>query len=148
MGRVVQKLANGITITHEVRGRMARDSEGRVYEEEQRTNGPMYVVGLDPVGPSLNCAGRTPAKTATRLGFSGELSASDISAGAVAWRGEGFAWMGRCPIRQKNPTRRQQRSDLGQKTLSGLVTTGTRTSTVVPIGELGNDRAVTIVHDV
>jgi hypothetical protein len=143
VGRVVQKLANGVTITHEVRGQMARDSEGRVREEEQQTNKPMYVTVLDPVG-HFQLRWSSLSKTATRRGFS---EAEHVTFPLQPWLEilKRIGWDQPEPGPEPNIV---TTSDLGKKTIRGLVTTGTRTNTVVPKGKLGNDRAVTIVHDV
>jgi hypothetical protein len=142
VGRLVQKLANGITITHEVRGQIARDTEGRVREEEQQTNKPMFVVVLDPVN-HLQMKWSSSSKTATRLPFSGrEHVTFPLQPWLEILKGRGWDQPEPGPEPNKVTT-----EDLGKKTISGVVTTGTRTTTVVPMGKYGNDRVVTIVHD-
>lgn len=37
--------------------------------------------------------------------------------------------------------------DLGKQSLSGLLVTGKRVTTVIPLGKIGNDRPITIVHE-
>jgi hypothetical protein len=123
---------------------MARDSEGRVREEEQQTNKPTYFVVLDPVG-HVQLRWSSATKTATRFGFAGERE--QVTFPLQPWLAilKGRGW--EQPDSEGEPEK-VTTEDLGQKTINGLVTTGTRTSTVIPIGKLGNDRAVTVVHDV
>lgn len=37
--------------------------------------------------------------------------------------------------------------DLGKQSLAGLLVSGKRTTTVIPIGKIGNDRPITLVHE-
>jgi len=150
VGRLVHKLANGTTITREVRGRIARDSEGRVLEEEQQTisgetklpNGPMNVTVLDPVKHSV-LTWSNSSQTATLREMS-EILIRHISF-PLEHTYLKLGWDR--PLHGADPDK-VTTDDLGQKTISGLTTTGTRTTTVIPIGKLGNDRVLTIVHDV
>lgn len=38
--------------------------------------------------------------------------------------------------------------DLGQQSLQGLLVTGKRTTTVIPVGKIGNDRPITLVEEI
>lgn len=38
--------------------------------------------------------------------------------------------------------------ELGQQSMEGLLVTGKRTTTVIPLGKIGNDRPITVVHEV
>jgi TonB family protein len=143
VGRVVQKLVDGTTITRQVRGRMARDSEGRVYAEEQdQTNKVVYVVALDPVS-HVQLKWSSSSKTATSMGLQSNPHVTfplhyplvPLKLGAER------------PDPGAEPDNASTQ-DLGQKTIDGLVVTGTRTVTVVPVGKLGNDRELRTVHDV
>jgi hypothetical protein len=147
VGRTVNKLADGTTIIHEVRGRIARDSAGRVYEEQDRAavNGgkalptaPMHVAVIDPV-KHLEMRWETSPKIVTVFPIStGELH--------VVFPPDFPKYQGYQPALKAKPDS-VTTEDLGQKTFSGIVTTGTRITTVIPIGKLGNDRTLTIVHD-
>jgi TonB family protein len=143
VARVVQKLFDGTTITREVRGRMARDSEGRVYEEEQdQTNKIMYVVVLDPVS-HIQLKWSSSSKTATSIGLQTNPHVTfPLHYPLVPLK---------LGVQQPDPGVEPDKvttQDLGQKTIDGLVVSGTRTVTVVPVGKLGNDRELKSVHDV
>jgi hypothetical protein len=146
VGRLVLKLADGTTITREVQGRFARDSEGRVREEEQQASGSTYVVVLDPVKHMMitwSSVGNKVATTvplAEQMRFTFPLGNSLGSAGRLGFGGT-YAAPGAEPLKVTT-------QNLGQKTIDGVVATGTRTTTVIPKGAQGNDRDLTTVHDV
>ena len=143
VGRVVQKLVDGTTITREVRGRMARDSEGRVYEEEQdQTNKIMYFVVLDPV-KHVQLKWSSSSKTATSMGLPTTPHVTFPLRYPLVPLNLGVERPD--PGEEPNKVTTQ---DLDKKTIDGLVVTGTRTVTVVPVGKLGNDRELRTVHDV
>jgi hypothetical protein len=150
VGRTVRKLADGTTIIHEVKGRIARDTDGRVYEEQQQTAvygdkalpaGPMHVSIIDPV-KHLQMRWEASPKIVTVSPIStGELHV--VFPPDFPKEAKYHAYPPALGAKPDGVTT----EDLGQKTLSGIVTTETRTTTAIPIGKLGNDRTVTIVHD-
>ncbi|HEY4837804.1 MAG TPA: hypothetical protein VIH72_04310 [Candidatus Acidoferrales bacterium] len=150
VGRTVRELADGTTIIHEEKGRIARDSDGRVYEEQQQTavfgdkalpTGPMHAAVIDPV-KHFQMRWESSPKIVTVS----PISTGELHVGFPPWFPKLAKTEGPLPVLGAKPDS-VTTEDLGKKTLSGIVTTGTRTTTVIPIGKLGNDRTLTIVHD-
>ena len=149
MGRFERKLPDGTTILHEVRGRVARDSEGRFREEEQEVvfpNRPIHFAVIDPVkhvqwrwSSDSNDAVVLPLPRVGNLRITFPLPL------VPGWPVE----RGGLDLPQPRAVPDNVRTtDLGKKTISGLLIVGTRTTTVVSVGKLGNDRPLKIVQDV
>jgi len=123
LGHFVQQLADGTTVTQEVRGQIARDSDGRVRVEEQRGDQPDSVEVLDPISQTALrwTSASTEATRSTPLSrFPSHVtfpSQSSLAAREVN-------------LQESEPGKVTTES-LGDKTINGLVTTGKRTSTVV-----------------
>jgi hypothetical protein len=165
-------LADGTVITHEADTKIARDGEGRIREEIEHTNAASIggkqmnhtaesVTIADPVSHSLLIMSGPKPTMALRMqmpdfantvsrprtgGMAGMLAspppapvrlgvATGSSANVGLARGSGTA---RDEVRTE---------DLGKQSLAGLLVKGTRTSTTIPLGEIGNDRPITITHE-
>jgi hypothetical protein len=152
--RSINALADGTTITHDVKGRFARDSEGRIYEEEQLVidggaalpGAPMRMMIIDPVKHfSLHWSTATPppnsAKIADVMGISEKPHVTfPMQFGSPSYR----EWSAGPEAEPDKVTT----ENLGLKTIDGVVTIGTRTTTIIPTGKVGNDRPLKSVHDV
>ena len=148
--RVKNILADGTTMTRDIKGRFARDSEGRVYEEEQQVidggaampGAPMRTTMIDLVKNYTLHWGTSP-KIADVMGISARENLHVT-----------FPMQFTSPVIREAPPAPGTEPDkvttenLGQKTIEGVVTTGTRTTTVIPTGKVGNDRPLKVVHDV
>jgi hypothetical protein len=132
VGRSVQKLGDGSTVAEDIVGQIARDSDGRVRVDEQQGDQPLVTEVLDPV-------------TSTSLRW--------ISSSATATQSMPFSrqpWHVTFPSQtlsaaiESNAEEREPdkitKENLGTKTVNGLVTSGTRITTVVSTGK--------IVHEV
>lgn len=129
---IVQTLANGATITRSFTVKSARDSQGRTYSEEHLTIpiGLVRYTVFDPVArTNTNWDSRTKIAIVTHI--SAEAPEVDAARPPQAVRKSG------------NMTP----EDLGVRTIAGLEAKGTRTTLVVPTGEVGNDQPFTIVTD-
>ena len=166
---VTQTLGDGTKIEQRTTGKLYRDSTGRVRREQT-------VIGLDRLNPaaqpqttitfdsvpgdqapySLNPANKTarrggrrvqwlPGITAGRGGFgnSPELALIDVlnAANNVA-RVVRSGAAGPVPSDIK-PTE----ESLGTRQVDGVKATGRRSTTVIPAGRIGNDRAIQIVEE-
>jgi TonB family protein len=146
---MVVKLADGTTETHEVRGLFARDSEGRIREEEQQPNEPTRFVLLDPV-KNIYLSWNTSTKIANTLMVTNAASregVSHVTFPAQPWH----AFASNCPWHPAAPESlpgKVTTESLGQKTIDGIVVTGTRTTIAVRVVSPAGDRPIMIVHDV
>jgi hypothetical protein len=137
---IVQTLANGTTITRTFTVKEARDSEGRTYSKEQQAlhvgaNGSpvdwvTYHV-FDPVART-----RVSWDNRTKIVNVAHMLAPEVPDVDAARQSQ----VGR-------PTQQQTRADLGVRTIAGTEATGTRATGVIPAGDQGNDRPLTIVTE-
>jgi hypothetical protein len=154
---LVQKLADGTTITRVNTTKEARDSEGRTMHQNSLNvpNGAPAMVStsvFDPVSRTMthwmsqskqatvshmadpkSLATNLPAqKTVPAGGQSSNVPADGQSQSATAAR---LARINR------------QREDLGGKTIAGVYAEGWRTTMTTPEGADGNDRPITTVNE-
>ena len=161
----VQKLADGITITHETIAKEARDSSGRTYRESQPEMAPgseaqipvnTFFFVNDPVNRvTINWNSNSKEATVFHMaepGQAGNLSPALIPmpAGAIQRPAPGtvtgsvFGMVGPAPpVRPVRPVR----EDLGMKTINGVEARGTRMTTVIPAGRAGNDQPFTVTRE-
>jgi hypothetical protein len=134
---IIQTLANGAAITRTFTVKSARDSEGRIYSETHLTfpigtdGQPVDLVHytvFDPVAhTNINWDNRTKIASVTHL------QAPEVDAT-------------RQPQAVRAP-RHVTREDLGVRTIAGIEARGTRTTGIIPAGEIGNDQPLTIVTE-
>jgi hypothetical protein len=147
---IVQTLANGTTITRTFTVKEARDSEGRTYSETQQTlhvradGQPTDLVThnvFDPVARTritwenrtkIANVTHTPAAKAMQDG----MQSMQLRDGDAARKPQG----GR-------PTQHQTSEDLGVRTIAGIEAKGTRSTGIIPAGDWGNDRPLTMVRE-
>jgi hypothetical protein len=125
---IVQTLANGATITRSFTVKSAHDSEGRTYSETHLTTpiGLVHYTVFDPVTRTIiNWDNRTTIASVTHM----QAPEGDAARQPQAGR----------------PPRQVTRKDLGVRTIAGIEARGTRTTAIIPAGEVGNDQALTIV---
>jgi hypothetical protein len=166
-------LADGTIITHEADTKIARDEEGRIREEIENTNAASIggrqmnhtaesVTIADPVSHSLLImSGPKPtmalrmqmpdfAKAASRPrtgGVAGILETAPPPAPVRLGVAAGSSADLRLAHGTGNARDEVRTEDLGKQSLAGLLVKGTRTSTTIPLGEIGNDRPITITHE-
>ncbi|MGA2250883.1 hypothetical protein [Terracidiphilus sp.] len=145
----VQPLTNGTTITHTSTTKIARDSNGRTYEEVHRTmatrenNTPHEVVSYHVHDPVAQTDTSWSSETRTAMVFHHPVSAAAAEARSAA-RMRPAEGAEQTPRQQPD----MQREDLGSKTIAGVAATGTRTTHVIPAERQGNDAPITSTHEV
>ena len=162
----VQVLADGNRIVRRTTSHLWRDSEGRTRTEDTNAQGVQSVTITDPTSGEtwvLN----PQTRTAFRAGVfvyspkgEGKVTVTTThrdpaqappppppppppaSAGAVGVPGGLFK------VEEDTKVEGQvTREDLGQQQLEGLTATGTRTTTVIPAGAIGNEQPIRVVSE-
>jgi hypothetical protein len=145
----VRTLANGTTITHEITGRVARDSAGRTYREETREVDPgdqkfsrtFITIGDSAAFEFINL--NPGDKTATIHRFpahpNGEarktLPATPATSGPSLGSGPGTS--SARPVVEK----------LGTKDIDGVTVYGSRITRTILAGQDGNDQPLVITTE-
>lgn len=171
----VQTLADGTTITHVTRQFRARDSQGRtrteMYPSENdspgQNAGPITVIIVDPVAaqyiflnPRMKTAHVTAfpsAHAAVRFpDLQGGMESTSPTSGFSTGAGAALSALP-APLPQpmvprptlpRPPLPRPTVEKLPPQTLDNLAVEGMRTTAVIPAGRMGNDRDLTIVHEI
>jgi hypothetical protein len=147
-----QVLTDGTTIATTQNGRVARDGEGRTYYQTTTTRGPSsgsrsftFINIQDPVSgtqimllPETHTA-RKYERTQPMTADSGAVKANSITAGATTGRL-------RAPL-AKSTSPGVQKEDLGVESIEGIPVRHYRETQTVPVGDVGNDRGLTIVSE-
>jgi hypothetical protein len=143
----VQKLANGVTITHETYSKVARDSSGREYDQRQLRSSPdMYVTDVnDPVNhTSMNWFSNNKEVTIIHQPDPANPS------GTVATHLSNLAPLAKnlpgnvpCKLDPDGP----QIEDLGSRTIQGATTNGKRVTRTIKAGAEGNDLPFTVTTE-
>jgi hypothetical protein len=164
---LVQKLADGTTITRESTSAEARDSQGRTVQSTTTVMGgrsTTHTTVMDPVArtttfwSSLSKQATTTHMPELRK-ISPQLSATTglssgpgvISAAAVgdfstvSMVGGSTGVAAFAPDPNIKPAR--QVDKLGGKTIAGVYAEGTRTTLTYPVGSMGNDRPIVNVRE-
>ncbi len=166
----VQVLADGNRIVRRTTTRVSRDSEGRTRTENTGDLGTPSVMISDPVSGeswTLNPETRTAYRgdvlvISTHVGPAGAVRVEAVRshveqapppppppppalphAGAVAGVVGGVVRIEESVKTEGEVTR----EDLGQRTIEGLSVTGTRTTTVIPAGAIGNELPIRVVSE-
>jgi hypothetical protein len=120
-------LANGNQIQRESESKIYRDSQGRIRVEHTGVNRTMIMI-FDPVAgfsyvlnPTTKTAAKMPVPPAPP---SGQRLGRGARAGAQT-----------------------QTQDLGTQTINGVPATGTRITTTIPAGAIGNQQPIQIVKE-
>jgi hypothetical protein len=165
----VQTLSDGNRIVRKTTGRVYRDAEGRVRREEDRPSGGPSISITDPVAgvsysldPERRVAWKTPSlagalimnkladlKTTFEARTSG-VPFETLAVGPTVLP-EGVMTMefsgGRVAMRRSGDGEQRNEETLGSKVVEGVVADGRRTTTTIPAGAVGNERAITIVAE-
>jgi len=155
---VVQKLADGTTITRTSTTKEARDSEGRSMHQSsnERPDGEPAIVNTSVTDPTNRTMTHwfNLSKQATVIHLPELKVATPPSlpsqrtegAGGSIGSGVGQPLSVSTPRAQES-VRKRQREPLGGKTIAGVYAEGTRITTTIPEGAEGNDRPMTIVNE-
>jgi hypothetical protein len=135
-----QTLNNANQIVRQQQTNVYRDGQGRVRIEHTSTSSTTgkarsSITIFDPVGGfsyMLNPTAKTAIKTALRTPL-----ASAVAGTSTAHTHHGHA----------SSSEQTQTTDLGAQTIAGLPATGTRVTTTIPAGAIGNQQAIQIVRE-
>lgn len=142
--RTSRTLPDGTLILYEEHETLARDSEGRFYDESKQTS----VGGLPPKQSNLFHILIDPmAKTAITWNSLSQKANMDRLPSATRVLVNTLLPPRSNSIRP-SPDDKVTTEDLGKKTIAGLVCTGIQTKTVIPVGGIGNTRPITITKEI
>jgi hypothetical protein len=173
----VQTLADGNRIVQTSTGTTARDSQGRTRQDTvlpaignlSAANAPHLVFIVDSVAQAsytLNLNDKTAQKMPMLPPGAGGLSVSTSFNGPTIRTESGSAVSTSIagPLATSGPMPPQaiafqkvisaeseaqvSTEDLGSQTMEGVIVNGVRTTRTIPAGEIGNDKAITIVTEV
>jgi hypothetical protein len=155
---VVQKLADGTTITRVSTNKEARDSEGRTMHQNSLNvpNGAPAMVStsvFDPVSRTMT-HWMSQSKQATVLHMADPKSPATnlpaqktVPAGGQSSNGPADGQSPSATVARAARIRDRQREALGGKTIAGVYAEGTRITMTTPEGAEGNDRPMTTVNE-
>jgi len=135
----VQTLADGSRIVRKMTANVYRDSEGRTRREQTLQNiGPLSASKPDGGGPPLLVFINDPV-----AGVNYTIDPQRRTARKMTVRG------GNPPIlpRVKRESPEAKTESLGKQTIEGVEVEGTRSTVIIPAGQIGNDRALEIVSE-
>lgn len=151
ISETTQTLADGNHITRKTQTNLFRDSQGRVRKEVTLPAiGPLaasgqpraFVLINDPVAGSnfmLHPEEKTAEKTGNFLGGKNAL-AKEILKNKMKARRE---------FREEQAIENGnlKKEDLGTQTIAGVAAQGKRVTRIIPAGQIGNEKPITIVHE-
>jgi hypothetical protein len=169
---MTQTLQDGTHIMQTMNGNVARDTGGRTRQDAplpqignlSAANAPHIVFIQDPVAQvsyTLNLTNKTAQKM-----IAGQMPVPGVSpdvARAAGGPGEVFVMRSTAAVQipdvpppgmimmQKlvnDDSSQVTTEDLGSQTMQGVAVTGTRTTRVIPAGQIGNDAPITITNEV
>ncbi len=164
-----QTLPDGNRIVNKSSSKIYRDSAGRERREQSLPSfgkaaagdtAPAMIMISDPVA-KVNYSMETHSKTATKMPAPGPFSVS-VKAGMVGGAftrvlpAPALAGGSMGPANQiyfsqgrlvGSPESAQKKEDLGRRTMEGVLVEGTRTTTTIPAGQVGNERPIDIVSE-
>jgi hypothetical protein len=163
----IQNLADGNRIVQTSTGSTARDSQGRTRQDAPSlppianmspANAPRLVFIQDPVARTsytLNLSDKTAFKGPAATTLPVLAGAGSGGGFAVRVRGASTQLSGASPQTLgitktiiSDESGKVQTDDLGSQTMEGVLVTGTRTTHTIPAGQIGNDKAISIVTEV
>lgn len=133
----VVTMQDGSTVTTSVTDRVARDSQGRVFRERHH----FAPVDTDPATTFINFYIFDPTTHTQIVCF---VAAKRCTRG-VYYRNLNFKEAPAGPYDQGR--RMLTRDSLGQKTFGNLTALGTRETTTIAPGTIGNDKQLTLTRD-
>jgi hypothetical protein len=162
-----QTLGDGNRINHRTTGRVYRDSEGRVRREEDRADGTQSISIIDPIAGesySLNTKTRVAVKTPSAVGFAvmnkvagGTVATFDgltqekfdvkLKAMSEAMATAMAKVSGSRSETRGVPEKQHATETLAPRTLEGVRAEGTRATTTIPAGSIGNDLPIVVTSE-
>ena len=148
-------LADGSHIAQSTTATVARDNEGRTVRSQKLDNSQTITTIFDPVAkthidytsdPKIAHVLPLPSTTASSgapvaIGAAYAGSGTEPAGGAV-----GFFVQGRVSSSELS-SKHTTTESLGTKTIEGIEVTGTRSTSTIPAGAIGNDEALTTTRE-
>ena len=143
----IQVLQDGNRITNEETSHFYRDSEGRTRRENKimlpgmQNDAPSMVMITDPVAHTkfiLN----TMSKSADEIGMNVGSAHSD-----VMYVKKRIDEQNVTHPRGASDAEAETKEDLGTQSIEGVTARGTRSSHVIPAGQIGNEKAITVTTE-
>jgi len=132
-----RRLFDGSTVKKELRGAIYRDTAGRTRREQPLGMvGGVQISGADAKRVTLVFINDFPAKVQYSLD-----QVNKIARKSSIWN-DRFPF----PPETDDPDSAKKES-LGTKTIEGISVEGTRTTFDIPVGHLGNDKPIQVVHE-
>jgi hypothetical protein len=155
---VVQKLADGTTITRVSTTKEARDSEGKTMHQTSLSvpNGAPEMVNTSVFDPGsrtmTHWMSQSKQATVFHMGEPKSLAANlptqkTVPAGGTSSNGPADGQSQNAAAARAARMRNRQTEKLGGKTIAGVYAEGTRITMTVPEGAEGNDRPITSVNE-
>lgn len=159
VNETVQTLADGNRIVQRSSAMQYRDNEGRERREETSAMGAIFIT--DPVAgtrftlhPDSQSAEKGPVPavfTTTAVpGVPGERRGPETLSVAIAGAAsapQGFFYVNSGNMTKFSSPGDSKTEDLGKMYIEGVQAQGTRTTTTIPAGDIGNDRPISIVDE-
>jgi hypothetical protein len=150
-------LSDGSHITQNATAMIARDSEGRTVRAEKLGTGPTITSIFDPVAekhidylsdnkiahvlplpsPGVSSSGEQMAMSTGFSGFAAGPGGNAVS----------FLAKDRAILSQPSSKASTTTQTLGTKTIDGLEVTGTRSTSTIPAGAIGNEKDLTTTRE-
>jgi hypothetical protein len=166
----VQTLADSTHIVQTNTGNTARDSQGRTRQDAPlpaignlaAANAPHLVFIMDPIAQTsytLNLTDKTAQKISAPPGGIAGTGGSGTTRMSFIQMGSAVTASGPLPpppqagiVIQKNLAAEEDSQvsteDLGSQTMEGLIVNGVRTTRTILAGQIGNDKAISIITEV
>jgi hypothetical protein len=147
VSETTQTLADGNHITRKTQTNLFRDSQGRIRREVTLSGfGPMASSGQPKSFVVIN----DPVAGATFMLHPDQKTADKMGKPFARMRGQLQGAMS-----EKMNSRQQEeiasgnlkKEDLGSQTITGVTAQGTRITHVIPAGQIGNEKPITIVRE-
>lgn len=163
--KVSSVLTDGTHIDRTIRYTICRDNEGRMRREDEQgiwISDPIAGITylLDPIGQTvrkmplarlLAGAKMNAARVAAATGTEGPRPSTDLEARAAAkMNSSAPGARGTADARARTVGDGSEPSGLealGRQVVEGLDADGSRTSTIIPTGQIGNDRPIQIIFE-
>jgi hypothetical protein len=161
-----QHLADGNRIHTTEAAQLCRDSEGRTRRESglnllgaaPAAAAPKLITIVDPVAgfryllDTENKIAQKMSLSADKVFVSGESPDGGKGEHVVIMQrsgGQGGVFLDKTIVKKTgdDPSEARNAENLGDQTIEGIHATGTRMTTVIPAGKMGNDKAITITSE-
>ena len=147
VSETTQTLADGNHIARKTQTNLFRDGQGRIRREVTLSGfGPMVSSGQPKSFVVIN----DPVAGATFMLHPDQKTAEKMGKPFARMRGQMHG-----PMSEKMNSREQQeiangnlkKEDLGTQTIAGVTAQGTRITRIIPAGQMGNEKPITIVRE-